>query len=254
MSQLTIDRSTAGPRAITEAVAHTDWRRLMQTGGVAALLQIGCMIVSLVVGIAYGAEPETAAEAFAMLEANRITGILRLDFGTLVLICLLPITGMGVFAAMRRRLGYSVFMLVMVTIGTVLALANHSAFGIVGLADQYAAATDPVLRAQLLAAGEAVIANNMWHSTAGFVAGLFLQSGFAFISIIMLQGDQFSRLTGWTGLLSNGLDLVHVPLLLVAPTLSFWLLAVGGIFYVLWFPLLARDLFRLGRGTEAAAG
>ena len=63
-------------------------------------------------------------------------------------------------------------------IGTLLALANESAFAMMHLSDLYAAASSAAQQEQLLAAGEAVIAANMWNSTAGFLAGIFMQGWF----------------------------------------------------------------------------
>ena len=91
-----------------------------------------------------------------------------------------------------------------------------------------------------------VIASNMWNSTAGFLAGIFMQGGFVFISFIMLGSKEFSRGTATSGILSNGLDLIHVFVALFAPSLAAAIMMVGGVFYLIWFSLLGRDLFRLG--------
>ena len=54
--------------------------------------------------------------------------------------------------------------------------------------------------------------------------------------------------TAYFGLIANGFDFIHVPLMLFAPGLGAFILAIGGIFYLFWFPLLGRDLYRLGKG------
>jgi uncharacterized membrane protein len=112
----------------------------------------------------------------------------------------------NIYAALRRsHQAYTALATALVFVGMILALANHSAFSMIHLSDQYAAATTAAQRAQLLAAGEAVIASDRWHSTAGFLAGIFMQGGFVFISVVMLQGKEFSKGTAYTGLLANGL-------------------------------------------------
>lgn len=87
----------------------------------------------------------------------------------------------------------------------------------------------------------------MWHSTAGFLAGIFMQGGFVLISVVMLQGKEFSKGTAYTGLLANGLDFVHVFVGLLAPSIATILLSIGGLFYLAWFPLLGRDLLKFRR-------
>ena len=92
-----------------------------------------------------------------------------------------------------------------------------------------------------------MIATDMWHTTAGFLAGVFMQGGFVFILYVMLGSTSFSKWTAYTGMLANGLDFVHLFVAIFAPALATILLSIGGVFYLLWIPLLGRDLIRLGR-------
>ena len=122
------------------------------------------------------------------------------------------------------------------------------------LSDLHAAATSAAQKDQLLAVGEAVIASDMWHSTAGFLAGIFMQGAFVFISVIMLRTPEFGKATAVTGILANGLDLLHVFVALFAPTLATILLSIGGVIYLLWFPLLGWDLLKQGRQVANTHG
>ena len=242
MSQLTLSQTY-------EAEAATsDWNRLIKVGGYTLWIQLGCLLFSLITLTMMGAEPTRAEDAFSMLQADRLSGLLRLDLGTLVMIALFPFVAVAIYGAFRKsRPAYALLTLILVLTGTLLALANHSAFSIVRLSDMHAAASSATEQAQLLAAGEAILAGNMWHTSAGFLAGLFMQGGFAFISLIMLQSNTFSKVSAYSGFLANGLDFIHVPLMLFAPTLGSIVLAIGGIFYLIWFPMLGRDLVRLSR-------
>ncbi len=225
----------------------SDWNRLVKLGGFIAWFQLGCLLFSLITLTTVGTEPIRAADAFASLQADRITGLLRLDLGTLVMIALFPFVAIAIYGAFRKsRPAYALLALILVLMGTFLALANHSAFSIIHLSNLYASASS-LEQSQLLAAGEAILAGNMWHTSAGFLAGLFMQGGFAFISLIMLQDKTFSGVTAYSGLLANGLDFIHVPLMLFAPSLGAIILAIGGIFYLIWFPMLGRDLIRLSK-------
>ena len=155
------------------------------------------------------------------------------------------------FAALRQHnKAYASLAMALMFVGMTLTLATHSAFSMVRLSDQFAAATSAAQKGQLLAAGEAVISSDMWNSTAGFLAGIFLQGGSVLISVLMLGSKKFSRATGITGILANGFDLAHVLLALFNPALAAILLVIAGPFYLLWFPLLARDLTKLGRRTD----
>lgn len=136
--------------------------------------------------------------------------------------------------------------------GTLLGLANHSAFSFIVLSDQYALATTAAEQARLLAAGDALIAGDMWHSTAGFMAGVMMQGGFMWLSWLVWRTPGFHKATAVSGFVANGLDWLHLFVGLVAPAVGFTMLYIGGVFYLAWFPLLARDLWRWGRTTAHA--
>lgn len=243
MSQLTLSKTQE------VELAHNDWNRLTQLGGIVAWIQLACVLITFVVMTIVGGEPTTAAEYYAALNSG-IAGLLRLDFTTLILLALFPFVAMGIYAAFRHsRPAYALLAMVLILLGTLLGMANHSAFSMMHLSNLYATATTPAQQAQLLAAGEAVIASDMWHTSAGFLAGIFMQGGFVFISFVMLRSPGFSKWTAYTGILANGFDLVHVFVALFAPGLAFTLLAIGGVFYLIWFPLLGWDLIRLGKNT-----
>ena len=246
MSQLTLTQV-----AEVAATKESDWGRLCKLGGIVAWIQLACVLLMMVYVPLIGWLPTTAEAYYTTLQNDGLVGILRLDLATLILVSLFPFVSVGLYAAFRRsRPAYALLALVMILTGTLLALVNESAFSMMYLSDLHAAATTAAQQEQLLTAGEAVIAGNMWNSTAGFLAGIFMQGGFVFISFVMLRDKRFSRFTAYSGILSNGLDLIHVPLMLVWPGLAATLLAIGGVFYLIWFPLLGRDLYSLGRGAS----
>jgi hypothetical protein len=227
---------------------NSDWDRLCQLGGVVSWLQLGMLLLSIGIGLAVGFLPETAAEYFQMLNNDGVVGVLRLDLGTLILLALFPFVAVAIYAAFREsRPAFGLLAMLLILVGTLLGLANESAFAMMHLSDLYAAASSAAQQEQILAAGEAVLAANMWNSSAGFLAGIFMQGGFVFISIIMLRSKDFSKGTAYTGILSNGLDLLHVFVALFAPVLAATLLSIGGFFYLFWFILLGRDLVKIGR-------
>jgi hypothetical protein len=67
----------------------------------------------------------------------------------------------------------------------------------------------------------------------------------------MLRDERFSKWTAYVGLATNGLDLFHSILALITPQIAGYVMAVAGTLYLFWFPLLARDLFRLAARERA---
>jgi hypothetical protein len=187
------------------------WTNLCRICGVASLLQLGCVLITVLATVILGAEPATAAEYFTFFQNDRLVALIRLDFATLLLLCLLPFTSFSIYAALRcSSKPYAALATTLIFVCIILALADHSAFSMIRISDQYAAVTGGTQQEQLLAAGEAVIVSNMWNSTAGFLAGIFIQGAFVFISVVMLRGKGFSKGTAYTGILANGLDLENV--------------------------------------------
>ena len=244
MSQLELDQ-------ITDAeMIGSDWKGLCRLGGVAALILLLYSVVTIIVLTLFGVAPSTAAECFAMLQNNRIVGLLRLDLLTVfVYMPLCYLLFLGIYIALRRTNGaYATLATVLVFVGITLFLATPSAFSMMVLSDKYAFATTDAQKSQLLAAGEAILASDMWHGTGAIIGSILLQSGALLISVVMLQGKIFSKAIAYVGILTHGLDLAHLIFLLLVPGLGTILMAIAGTLYLIWFPLVGLRLFQLGRG------
>jgi hypothetical protein len=63
----------------------------------------------------------------------------------------------------------------------------------------------------------------------------------------MLRSNVFSKATAWVGVVTHGLDLLHILIAFFLPAAGAGLMFIAGPLYLVWFPLLARDFFRLGR-------
>jgi len=158
---------------------------------------------------------------------------------------------LGTFPAMfvaLRRINpiYAALAVVFTLIGVAGAFANESTFSLFYLGEKYTTATE-AQRAQLIAAGEAIIASDMWHGTAAYMGGILLQGSGVMISVIMLRSRDFSKVTACAGLLGNGFDLLQHVLHPFAPSVSAFISMFMGLFYFVWFPMLARDLWRLAK-------
>jgi hypothetical protein len=99
----------------------------------------------------------------------------------------------------------------------------------------------------LLAAGEAILASDMWHGSGAVIGGVLMLIAALIFSIIMLKSAYFGKGTAYVGIVSHGLDLVRIFIGFFIPQANVILMAVAGPLYLVWFPLLARDFFRLYR-------
>jgi hypothetical protein len=223
-------------------------KSLYNIGAAAALLQLAVLLGMIVIIATLGPRPASPQEYFAAFQANRIAGLLRTDLTSLVMIGLYLLTFPALYAALRQVNPAWTALAALFTFAAVITcFATNSSFSMLYLSDQYAAAAGAVERSQLLAAGEAVIAADMWNSSGAYLAGILLQGAGMILSIVMLKSKDFSKVTAYAGLLGNGFDLAQHVLHPFAPGLSAILIQLAGPFYLVWFPMLGRDLFRLGR-------
>ena len=244
MSETMQNKNTA------EVTVESNLKSLYTIGGISAIMQLIVILsYSIVVGV-LGQKPTSAAEYFAVFQRSPMEAFWRGDFLLMLLIGLYLGTFPSLYAALRRL---SPVYAALATLFTILAVAGsfatESSFSLLHLGEQYVNATSEAVRTQLLSAGEAVIASDMWNSSAAYMGGILLQGSGVMISVIMLRSKDFSKVTAYSGLLGNGLDLIQHILHIFLPAVSSFITMFMGVFYFVWFPMLARDLFRLARAA-----
>ena len=224
------------------------WDALCRIGGIATFILMAYSLATMVQLVVLGGQPATAAEAFNLLQNSRLLGLLRLDLPTMLALPLYYLVFLGLFAALRRSdSAYATLSASLAFVGVTLVLATPTALSMLSLSEKYAAATTEPMRLQFLAAGEAVLAANIWHGTGAIIGGLLLQSGAVLISVVMLRSSVFSKTVAYVGIVTHGLDLAHVLLGPLVPGAGFVLMALAGPLYLIWFPLVGSRLLRLGK-------
>jgi hypothetical protein len=230
---------------------HTSWSGLCRVGAVAAFLLIIYSLATIVQLIILGGQPASAEQAFDLLQHHRVVGLLRLDLPTIAVLPLYYLLFLGLFAALRRSdLANALLSTVLAFAGVTLVLATPTALSLIPLSDKFASATSDATRNQLLAAAEAIMASDIWHSTGAILGGVLLQCGAVLISVVMLRGGVFSRTTAWLGIVMHGLDLAHIVGGLFLPVSGTILLAIAGPLYPIWFFLVGLRLLRLASGKD----
>jgi len=228
-----------------------NWKSLYKIGAVAALILLLYSLVTMVILITIGGQPETAQEGFTMLQNNRLAGLLRLDVLMILIMPLYYPLFLGLYTALKKvQITNSALAVVLVFAGLTLALATPSAFSWLALSDKFAAATSEAQKTLLLAAGEAILASDMWHGSGAITGGILLQTGALLMSVVMVQSQSFGKATAYVGIVTHGLDLLHILVGFFVPQAGFIMMAIAGPLYLVWFPLLARDFFRLSQSSS----
>lgn len=229
----------------------TNWKPLYRIGGIAALIFIVYSLATLIIAFTIGFQPETVSEIFDLLQENRIIGLLRLDALTVIFIPLYFPLFLSICVALRKNhISYTTLAALLAFAGITLFLATPSVFSLIPLSDEYAAATTAAEQSQLLAAGEALLASDMWHGTGAMLGGILLLIAELALSVIMLYSSDFGKGTAIVGILTYGLDISHFIVGAFSPQAGETIMVIAGTLYLIWFILVARDLFRLGKKAE----
>jgi len=222
-------------------------RGLCRLGGIAAIILIVYSLATIVQMVMLGGQPASAAEAFSLLHNHRIVGLLRLDLPTIVALPLYYLLFLGFYAALRRTdRANAMLATALAFVGVTLVLATPTALSMIPLSDKYAAATTDAMRTQILAAGETILATDIWHGTGAILGGVLMQIGAVLICVVMLRGGVFGKVTAILGIAMHGLDLAHIVGGLFVPVAGVALMAIAGPLYPVWLLLVGRRLLKLG--------
>jgi hypothetical protein len=227
---------------------EANWKPLYRIGAVAALIFIVYSLATMIFAFGIGGRPETVDEVFNLLETNRLVGLIRLDALTVITIPLYYPLFLSIYMALKKNHpSYTTLAALLAFAGITLFLATPSAFSLIPLSDKYAAATTAAEKTQLLAAGEALLASDMFHATGAMLGGMLLMVAELALSVVMLFSSDFGKATAIVGIFTYGLDITHLIAGAFSPKAGEIVMAIAGTLYLVWFILVARDLFRLGR-------
>jgi hypothetical protein len=190
--------------------------------------------------------PPHAAGIFALLHDHKIEALLRLDLPTVFAMPLYYLLFLGLFAALWRvDLSKSILSTALAFAGTTLVIATPTGLPMLRLSEMYAAASSDALKDQYLAAGEAIMATDIWHHTGAIVGGVLVQTGAVLICWVMLRGGVFNKGTAWLGIVMHSLDLAHIVCGVVAPPVGVVLMSIAGPLYPIWLFLVGWRLLKL---------
>jgi hypothetical protein len=215
-------------------------------GGTACFILLGYSLATLLIMTLIGGPPETIEETFSILHDNKITGLLRLDILTVFVMPLYYLLFYSLYIALRDSdYPISTFSMILAFAGVTLFLATPSVFSYLHLNGRFVTATSDDQRNHLLAAGESIIASDMWHGTGAKIGGLLLQTGALLISIVMFRTNVFNRATAITGIATHGLDLTHIIVGFFSPAFGNIIMFIAGPLYLIWFPMVGLRLYKL---------
>jgi len=241
------------PNRVADAqVADAEWRSLYRIGAAAAVIVVLVALVEIIITFLPGGNTssETVIDWFTLFKDNWFLGLRNLGLLNIV-ITVLGIPAFFALYAAHRRVNqvYAALAMIVSFIGVAVFLATNRAFPMLELSRQYAAATTDAQRSMLAAAGEAMLSVGQSHTPGTFLGFLLSEVAGITISVVMLRGRVFGRVTAYAGILAFALLLVHEICASFVPALSdvaMIIVMVGGILSMAWYILTARRLLQLG--------
>lgn len=230
---------------MSQARSDTNWKPLYRAGGVAALITAVLIPTQIIVFVAWPPPLEgTAGEWFMLFQDNWLLGLLSLDLLLMVdYVFLVPIV-LALYVALRRiSASLMVVALAVYFVAIATYLASNTAFEMLSLSDQYAAATTDSQRAMYLAAGQTMLAT--FEGTAFQVSYVLASVAGIMIGAVMLRSDIFSRLTAYALIVGDVIGLG-----LYVPAMGIFLSVISVPVLWIWYILIARRLFQLGSGAS----
>ena len=235
------------------SIENPTWKTLYRTGGIAALLaailfrrNIGAE-VSLFTGVA--AIPHSVADWYALLQSSPFVGLSFLAVFDLIDYVLAGLVFLALAAAVWPvHKNAAAVALASGMVGVAVSLASNISLTMFSLSQQYAAATSAAQQAALLTAGQAILATHdplaIYPATGAYVSLLLIALAGLLFSVIMLRPH---RAAGIVGLLASGCDLVYCLTIFSTPSMRAFLLAAGGLFWMIWHLLVAWILLKRSR-------
>ena len=240
-------------------IAGFTWNGLYKIGGAAALICALMYLITLGIYIpAYrtGPPPGTVLEWFTLFQANPLTGLFFLGLADIVIMILWGPMSLALYAALKQsNKTWPLIATAFVFVGMAVYLATNTAFSMLSLSHQYAAAATEAQKSVVLAAGQAMLAVS--EGTGGQYTGMPLAwlAGLI-LSAVMLRSKVFSKAIAWVGILGLGLLLASIPFAgytTTGPTTAVVsaIIAVtyigGGLLSLAWYILVGLRLLKLGQ-------
>lgn len=236
----TLTAATRADALRTQTQAADGWRQLYRISALAALGVIALIPVQVLVFVLWPT-PASAADAFALFQANALGGLLSLDLLLMASWAMSLVAFLGLAAALWKAAPARIAVAVVLEVAAfTMYFSSNTAFSMLGLSEAHASAATDAARAAYLGAGEAMLA--LYTGTAYDVG--YVLSGVAVLlaGLAVLRTPAFARATGYA--------MVAYAVMQVPATAGEIGMALGVsslVPMIAWLVLVARGLLTLAR-------
>jgi len=184
--------------------------------------------------------PDTVLGFFTLFQKSWLLGLLSMDLLYILNNMLLGLIYLALYLALKRH-GESLMTIALMLglLGIAAYFPSNTAFEMLSLSNQYAAAATETQRALFLSAGEAMLA--IYIGTAFNVYYVLNAAALLIFAVMMLRSDVFSKATGYAGLIAGILMIIPST----AGTLGLIFALASLVPWTVFSVLIARRFFAL---------
>ena len=223
------------------------WAGLCRLGGVTALV-IAVLLLGEILVYSVLPRPSTVVEHFALFRTNWLVGLLTLDLLGMIAYLLFVPTILALYMTLRQTSeAVALVATVLFFVGIAAFFASNTAFPLLSLSRQYAAAASDAERSILAAAGQSMLAT--FNENAFHVSYVIVSSSWLLISVAMLRSTTFGPIISYAGVLAGAAGIVAVVLELSSTKVLFAAISLyfaAIVFLLIWVVLAGRRLLNLG--------
>lgn len=232
---------------------NSGWQSICYLGGSAALLTVLTALVEILITFLPGGNTtaNTVTEWFTLLQNNPFMGLRNLGLLNILMTAFgIPMIFTLYWVHQKLNQPFTTLTMILSFIGIAVFYATNRAFPMLDLSHQYAAATTEPQKAILEAAGQAMLSVGQSHTPGTFLAFVISEISGILMAVVILRGKLFKPASAIAGLLGYGLLLIFEILSSFVPSSHNAILVIamiGGLSNIVWYVLVAFELFRLGR-------
>lgn len=231
----------------------TNDKQIYLLGAFSTIVVLIGIIIDIVVGTSTGGDltllPQTAVERFAQLHSNCLLGLYNLDLLNMInQIILIPAYIALFIAHKKEQYPIALLALIVFLVGTVVFIANNTSLTMLDLSNKYYSGITDQQKLLISAAGEAMLAKGSHGNLSVFLSFLLPNVAGTIISLVMIKGGIFSKLTGYFGMFGSIWLVAYTVLVTFIPTMDMVATAIaapGGLMAMTWMIMFTVKLFKL---------
>ena len=221
------------------------WKDLYKMAGIAAIVSEVVILLGIVSYFIWPYAPgvKSTESIFLLLKSNPFGGLVSLDLFLFAWNLFSVLLYLALYVSLEQvNKPYALAALAVGLIAVILLIPSRPLVEMLTLSGQYASATSAAAKAQYLATGDALLA--VFNGTGWFMSNLLGGISLLVSSILMLRGGIYSKATAIVGIITNAMVSVFF-----IPGLGTFLLFLSLPGYMIWYFLLAKKFFQLGKNA-----